>query len=84
VGLVNSWFNRGGALELRKRAAKCNKCGSCADACPMGLTAMYLADEDVKYNQSGCIMCLRCVEVCPRDGCLSCSFFGRRITESGY
>ncbi|HNQ34876.1 MAG TPA: 4Fe-4S binding protein [bacterium] len=84
VGLVNSWFNRGAGLELHKKAVKCNKCGYCADACPMGLTAMYEADTDRKYNQNGCIMCLRCLEVCPKDGCLSCRFFGRRVLESRY
>jgi len=84
VGLINSWFNKGGGLELRKEALKCNKCGSCADACPMGLTAMYEADENVIYNQPECIMCMRCVEICPRKDCLSVSCFGKKITGSRF
>jgi ferredoxin len=81
---MSSWFNKGAGLELRKDAVKCNKCGSCADACPMGLTKMYEAEENIIYNQNECVMCLRCVEICPRKGCLSASLFGKRLTESKY
>lgn len=84
VGLMNSWFNKGGGVELKKSAVKCNKCASCAEACPMGLTKMYAADHDLIYNEKGCILCFRCVEVCPRKGCLSVGFFGRKIVESDF
>ena len=79
VGLINSWFNKGAGVELHKKSIKCIKCGYCADACPMGLTKMYEMDKDGIYNQNSCIMCLRCVEVCPRKGCLSVKFFGKGI-----
>lgn len=82
VGLMNSWFNRGAGVELKKISVKCNKCGLCTEACPMGLTEMFEKKTDGVFNQSGCIMCLRCVEICPRDGCLSANFFGRKIVES--
>ena len=75
---MNSWFNRGAGVELRKTAVKCNKCAACADACPMGLSRMYRLDKDRIYNQGSCIMCLRCVEVCPRY-CLNAHFFGKKI-----
>lgn len=84
VGLINSWLNKGSGVELRKDALKCNKCGSCADACPMGLTKMYEAEENVIYTQNECIMCLRCIEICPRKGCLSMHWFGKKITQSRY
>lgn len=84
VGLITSWFNKGACIELKKEAIKCNKCGFCADACPMGLTAMYEAEKNVIFNQNECIMCLRCVEICPKDKCLSMSFLGKKIIESNY
>jgi polyferredoxin len=84
VGLMNSWFNKGAGIELKKKAIKCNKCGFCAEACPMGLTAMYEADKDVTFNQNGCIMCFRCVESCPREECLSVNFFNKKIVASEY
>ncbi len=82
VGLMNSWFNKGAGLALKKKAVKCNKCGLCTEACPMGLTEMYEKNTDGVYNRNGCIMCLRCVEICPRDKCLSANFFGKKIAES--
>ncbi|MCX7916832.1 MAG: 4Fe-4S binding protein [bacterium] len=84
VGLINSWFNKGAGIELKKKAVKCNKCGLCTETCPMGLTEMYDKNTDGIYNQPGCIMCLRCIEICPKDGCLSLSFFGKKITESKF
>ena len=78
VGLINSWFNKGCGIGLKKKAIKCNKCASCADACPMGLSKMYEVNQDTQYNQKSCIMCLRCVEVCPRY-CLTAHFFGKKI-----
>jgi len=84
VGLINSWFNWGCGVELRKNSIKCIKCGSCADACPMGLTRMYKTDRNEIYTESGCIMCMRCVEVCPRKGCLSVHFFKKKITQSHF
>lgn len=84
VGLMNSWFNKGSAVELCKKAGKCNKCASCTDACPMGLSKMYSAEKDLIYNQKGCIMCFRCVEVCPQKDCLSIRFFGAKIIGSRY
>jgi ferredoxin len=84
VGLMNSWFNKGCAVELHKRAERCNKCASCADACPMGLSKMYSAEKDLIYNQRGCIMCLRCVEVCPQNDCLSFRYLGAKIISSRF
>jgi ferredoxin len=81
---MNSWFNKGCGVELHKTAAKCNRCAACAEACPMGLTKMYAARQDLLYNEKSCILCFRCVEVCPRPGCLSAGFFGRKIVESDF
>lgn len=84
VGLLNSWFNRGAAVELRKKALRCNKCTACAEACPMGLTKMYRLDKDMLYNEPGCIMCFRCVEACPQNDCLSAGFLGKRLLASRF
>ena len=84
VGLMNSWFNRGSLVELRKRTLKCNKCAACAEACPMGLTRMYRLDSDAVYNQAGCIVCLRCVEACPQKDCLSAGIAGKKLLTSKF
>lgn len=83
IGLMTSWFNRGGGLTLKKREARhCNRCGSCADACPMSLTHVRDAKEPKTLNTPECIFCLRCVESCPRDNCLELSWFGKRLARS--
>ncbi len=81
IGLVTSWFNRGSPLQLKKDPGQCNRCGSCADSCPMANT--HVRDEKKEdLNHPDCIFCLRCVEQCPRDGCLSLKFFGKRLLHS--
>jgi ferredoxin len=85
IGLVNSWFNRGSGLTVRKtEASACNHCSSCADACPMGLTHVRTEKEKKVLNDPKCILCLRCVEQCPRDGCLDVRFFGAPLTRSTF
>lgn len=82
IGLSNSWFNRGGMLELRKEGTRCNRCGVCVDNCPMG--CMHTRDEKTKkvLNHHECIYCLRCIELCPKEKCLRLNFFGLKIVES--
>ncbi len=81
IGLVTSWFNRGSPLQLKKDPGQCNRCGSCADSCPMANT--HVRDEKKEdLNHPDCIFCLRCVEQCPRDRCLSLKFFGKRLLHS--
>ncbi len=82
IGLVTSWFNRGGALELRKDPLRCNRCGICVDACPMACTHMRDEKEKELLNHHDCIYCLRCVEVCPKEKCLSFRLFGLTLVKS--
>jgi polyferredoxin len=85
IGLVTSWFNRGCGVTVRKTdASACNRCSSCADACPMGLTHVREEKEKKVLNDPKCIFCLRCVEQCPRDGCLNVRFFGAPVTKSSF
>ena len=38
--------------------------------------------EDVSSYH--CVLCLKCVEKCPRDGCLALEHAGARVTESKF
>jgi NAD-dependent dihydropyrimidine dehydrogenase PreA subunit len=84
IGLVTSWFNRGAAVELRKDARKCNRCAACADACPMSLDHVARERQLTVLNDPNCILCLRCVDACPREGCLTATFFGRKVVGSKF
>jgi len=82
IGLATSWFNRGGMLELRKEGIRCNRCGVCADVCPMGCTHIRDEKESEFLSHHECIYCLRCVEFCPKKKCLRLNFFGLKLIES--
>lgn len=41
----------------------CISCGSCADACPMGIITM--GDDHYQIDASQCLDCGSCVESCP-------------------
>lgn len=93
IGLATSWFNRGAALELAKDNLRCNRCGACAEACPMGCDHLIekgrLEQNENREgkelrNHHNCIFCLRCVEQCPKEKCLSFRFFGMRFVESRF
>jgi NAD-dependent dihydropyrimidine dehydrogenase PreA subunit len=82
IGLCTSWFNRGGCLALEKECRRCNRCGACADACPMALTHMRDEKRASDISSPECILCLRCVETCPREDCLRVKFFGWTLFRS--
>jgi polyferredoxin len=82
IGLSTSWFNRGSTLELAKENVRCNSCGACVEACPMGCDHLAEKDGNGLLNHHDCVFCLRCVEQCPKEKCLSLRFLGRNIIRS--
>ena len=43
----------------------CVNCGLCADNCPKN--ALKLVDNKIYYNPENCILCNKCVELCPNE-----------------
>lgn len=43
----------------------CSNCGICVDGCPVG--ALSLSDGKVIWDKSLCVMCDRCISVCPNN-----------------
>jgi len=84
IGTFTSFFNRGAGASLIKNAAKCSSCGVCADCCPVASTRVYNAKESGDTSHADCILCLRCVEMCPKDGCLAFKLFGREVARSAF
>jgi len=84
MGMLSGLFNRGGSFTLRKDPVRCNGCGMCTEACPMGIAT--IRDELTRTNVSTyhCVLCLRCVEVCPRNGCLSLEHEGHTVLKSEF
>jgi len=68
-------FSKFSFLRLEKDGSKCTRCGNCYRACDVGI--IEIADDIVSTNivKDDCIMCFKCVEVCPEDGALDVKFF---------
>jgi len=51
--------------RLRARSLACVACDACSRACPMGLDVQGMVQQDRMSNPE-CVLCARCVDVCPR------------------
>lgn len=68
-------------LHLKKIEEKCTKCGICKRVCPVQVTDVYeKKGGDIKTSM--CVLCLRCVEMCPETDCLKLDFAGRTLFKS--
>jgi polyferredoxin len=83
IGLFNrfppfKWFS---AVRLDKDEEKCTKCGMCKRVCPTQVTEVYeKKGGDVTTSQ--CLLCLRCVEMCPEKDCLKFKVAGKAVFNS--
>ncbi len=68
-------------LRLSKEKEKCTKCGICKRVCPVQVTEVYELSGG-KMNTQMCLLCLRCVEMCPEKGCLSLKLGNTTVFES--
>jgi len=77
-----SLFRKFGFLSLKKDGRKCTHCNNCSLVCPMDIRE--IADEREKSNlvTQDCMLCLRCVEVCPEKDALRTTFLGLTIFPS--
>lgn len=75
-------FSRASLLRLTKNADKCSRCGNCYRACDVGIRAIADDLEHKNIVKDDCMMCLKCVEVCPEERCLQVTFLSLPIFES--
>ncbi len=68
-------------LHINKVEEKCTKCGICKRVCPVQVTEVY-EDKGGKIAPSTCLSCMRCIEMCPYEGCLKMKLAGKTIVES--
>ena len=68
-------------LHLDKDEEKCTKCGICKRVCPLQVTEVY-EQKGGKITTSMCTLCLRCVEMCPEEGCLKVNMARKTVFKS--
>jgi NAD-dependent dihydropyrimidine dehydrogenase PreA subunit len=74
-------FKWASTVRLNKDEEKCTKCGICKRVCPTQVTEVY-EEKGGDVTSSGCMMCLRCVEMCPYDDCLKVNVGGKAVFKS--
>lgn len=74
-------FKRIPLLQINKVEEKCTKCGICKRVCPVQVTEVY-DEKGGDVNTSMCLNCMRCVEMCPYEGCLKITFAGKTAFKS--
>jgi ferredoxin-type protein NapH len=74
-------FSHIALTKLEKDEQKCTKCGVCKRVCPTEVTEVYdRKGGDVTVG--GCMLCMRCVEMCPYKEALQAKFAGKTIMSS--
>jgi len=83
IAVVNRFkgFKCAPLLHLDKDEEKCTKCGICKRVCPVQVTEVY-EQKGGKIDTSMCMLCMRCVEMCPYDGCLKVNIGGKTVFKS--
>jgi len=83
IAVVNRFrgFKWAPLLHLDKDEEKCVKCGICKRVCPVQVTDVY-EQKGGTITTSMCMLCVRCVEMCPYEACLKVKLCGKTIFKS--
>ena len=83
VAIVNRFksFSWAPLLHIDKDEKKCTKCGICKRVCPLQVTEVY-ERKSGKITTSMCMLCMRCVEMCPNEECLEVKVGRKTIFKS--
>lgn len=74
-------FNRVALTRLTKDEEKCTKCGVCKRVCPTQVTEVY-DKKGGNVTVSKCMLCFRCVEMCPYKDTLKVKVAGKTVFKS--
>jgi polyferredoxin len=74
-------FKQIALTKLTKNEEKCTKCGVCKRVCPTGATDVY-DRKGGDVTESRCMLCARCVELCPYEDALELKFAGKTVMKS--
>jgi polyferredoxin len=83
IAILNRFapFKWAPVLHLNKVEEKCTKCGICKRVCPLQVTEVY-EQKGGDITTSMCMLCTRCVEMCPYEDCLKLNIAGKTLFKS--
>jgi ferredoxin-type protein NapH len=68
-------------IYIEKDKEKCTKCGVCKRVCPVQVNEVY-EQKGGKIKTSQCMVCTRCVEMCPYEGALKVKLGKKSLFKS--
>ena len=74
-------FKQIALTRLHKNEEKCTKCGICKRVCPTQVTEVY-EKKGGDVTVSRCMLCFRCVEMCPEKDTLKVKIAGKTVFKS--
>ncbi len=74
-------FKQIALTKLQKNEESCTKCGVCKRVCPTQADAVF-DQKGGDVTESRCILCARCVELCPYENALELKFAGKTVMKS--
>ena len=83
LGVVNRFkgFKWAPLLHLDKDEEKCTKCGVCKRVCQLQVPDVY-EQKGGKIKTSMCMLCLRCVEMCPYEDAVKVKLGNKTVFKS--
>ncbi len=83
LGVVNRFpaLKRIPLLHIQKDEQKCTKCGVCKRVCTVQVNEVY-DQKGGRINTSQCMVCARCVEMCPYEGTLKLQLGNKTVFKS--
>lgn len=71
VSVFLKFSNLFSILRIKGNKEKCARCNTCVEQCPFNIDIPKYIEEGTRIKSSECVMCMRCVAVCPESALYS-------------